>query len=209
MRGNASEASAQANVIAADHCAVDSTLWSELSVSSGEVKTSKGQGVLRASAIGSCVVVTAYDPGSGVGGMAHVMLPGAARHQSPEGRTRHAEDAIEVMIQEMTELGANQTRAEICLVGGANVLGDGHDSPGPEIVRSLAEILDKKEITPAAMEVGGTQRRSCALDVARGRVTYTVGDSGHRALCEADARCPGPNDKTRRKVFEGEREVTR
>jgi hypothetical protein len=35
------------------------------------------------------------------------------------------------------------------------------------------------------MEVGGTQRRSCVLHVARGRVTYTVGDSEQRTLWEA------------------------
>jgi len=39
-----------------------------LSVNSGDVTACKGEGVLRASAIGSCVVVTAYDPDSGVEG---------------------------------------------------------------------------------------------------------------------------------------------
>ena len=48
----------------------------EISVSSGEINACRAEGVLRASAIGSCVVVAAYDAGTGAGGMAHVMLPG-------------------------------------------------------------------------------------------------------------------------------------
>ena len=109
----------------------------EIFVNSGEAKACRGDGILQARSIGSCVAVAAYDPDSAVGGMAHVMLPG--------------------------------------------------ESPGPDIVRSLTEILGGKGITPAAMEVGGTQRRSCALHAARGRVTYTVGDSELRTLWEASS----------------------
>jgi hypothetical protein len=66
-----------------------------------------------------------------------------------------------------------------------NVLGPGHDGPGPEIVRSVAEILGRMHIVPVATEVGGDQRRSCSLDVASGRVTYTVGDSRSMTLWES------------------------
>jgi len=48
----------------------------EIYVSSGEVKSCQSEGILCASAIGSCVVVCAYDSDSVTGGMAHVMLPG-------------------------------------------------------------------------------------------------------------------------------------
>ena len=176
----------------------------EVSVSSGEVKACKGDGILRASAIGSCVVVAAVDPGAGVGGMAHVMLPGPSCGRDPSSRTRYAEDAVEEMMRQMAALGADEARARACLVGGANVLGDGHGSPGPEVVRSLAEILGSTGITTVAEEVGGTLRRTCSLDVARGRVTYTVGDSEPRTLWEAEACSTGPNDNGRRKTLKAE-----
>ncbi|MFC1672275.1 chemotaxis protein CheD [Planctomycetota bacterium] len=156
-----------------------------MSISSGEVSACKGEGILRASAIGSCVVVTAYDPDSRVGSMAHVMLPGASRDKDSSRRTRCAEDAIREMMQKMADLGADEARAHVCLIGGGNVLGDGHVSPGPEIVRSLTEILGRRGIEPVGIEVGGTQRRSCVLDVAGGRVTYTIGDSARQILWES------------------------
>ena len=157
----------------------------EIFVNSGEVKACRGDGILQASSIGSCVAVAAYDPDSAVGGVAHVMLPGESRGPDPSVKTKYARDAVEEMMRVMSNLGAMEARVHVCLIGGGNVLGDGHDSPGLGIVRSLTEILGGKGITPVAMEVGGTQRRSCALYVARGRVTYTVGDSEQRTLWEA------------------------
>ncbi len=171
---------------------------SEVLVNSGEVKACRGEGILQASAIGSCVVVAAYDPDSAVGGMAHVMLPGESGGQDSSVKTKYAKDALEEMMRVMSDLGTMEARVHVCLIGGGNVLGDGDDSPGPDIVRSLIEILGRRGITPVAMEVGGTQRRSCALHVARGRVTYTVGDSEQRTLWEAKARGLGSADKRSR-----------
>ena len=156
----------------------------EISVDSGEVAVARGASVLRANAIGSCVVVVAYDPNAGVGAMAHVMLPGTAPDRGDTNRTRYAGDAIEEMMRRMAALGAAANGMNVCLVGGAYILGEGQDSPGPEIVESLNTILHGHGIVPVATEVGGTQRRSCSLDVASGRLTYTVGDSGPQTLWE-------------------------
>jgi chemotaxis receptor (MCP) glutamine deamidase CheD len=126
--------------------------------------------------------------------MAHVMLPGASDGRNPSERMRYAEDAIQEMMHEMAALGVDESRIHVCLVGGANVLGDGHDSLGLDIVWSLTEILNKKEITLAAEDVGGARRRSCTLDVACGRVTYTIGDSAPRMLWDDGNARLGPVD---------------
>ncbi len=175
----------------------------DLSVSSGQVKSCKGEGILRGRVIGSCVVVAAYDPQSSVGGMAHVMIPGASCDENPSRRTRYAEDAVEEMMAKMATLGAQEARGHACLVGGANMLGDGHDSPGLETVRSVTETLRRKGTSPVAMEVGGTKRRSCCLDVGRGRVSYTIGDSQQRVLWEAGAPRCGPDSRGRPGAPEG------
>ncbi len=158
----------------------------ESSVDSGEVKACRGEGILRAGAIGSCVVVTAYDPDARVGGMAHVMLPGVSRDPGSPDKTKYAEDAFEEMMRKLAALGASEARLRVCLVGGGNVLGPGHHSPGPQILRSIAEILGRMHLVPVATEAGGDQRRSCSLDTASGRVTYTVGDSRSMTLWESD-----------------------
>lgn len=155
------------------------------SVDSGEVKVCQGDGVLLASAIGSCVAVTCYEGALCVGGMAHVMLPGASRDPNRSDRTKYAEDALSELVQKMSALGAGETGLHVCLVGGGNLLGSGHDNLGQEIVLSIVEILGRMGIEPAATDLGGTQRRSCTLDVACGRVTFTVGDSARRLLWAA------------------------
>lgn len=156
----------------------------EESVNTGEVEARKGEGILRASAIGSCVVVAAYDSIGAVGGMAHIMLPGRSPDWDSRSKLRYAENAVGEMMRKIVALGAQEDRICACLVGGANVLGDGHDTPGPEIVESLNAILDGHGIVPVATELGGAQRRSCSLDVACGCVTYTIGDSGQQVLWE-------------------------
>jgi TRAP-type C4-dicarboxylate transport system permease large subunit len=54
----------------------------------------------------------------------------------------------------MVALGAAANGMSVCLVGGANILGEGQDSPGPEIVESLNTILHGRGIVPVAMEYG-------------------------------------------------------
>lgn len=154
----------------------------EIFVDSGEIAICHGTGVLIANAIGSCVVVTAYDPCLCVGGMAHVMLPWASTDWNLAGKTKYAEDAMRELFRKMAVYTANVNSLEICLVGGGNLLGDGHDDIGADISQSIIEILNEMNIKPVAMELGGVQRRSCTLCVASGRVTFTVGDSASLTL---------------------------
>lgn len=162
---------------------------------SGEVEARKGNAILRASAIGSCVVVTAHDPECGVGAMAHVMLPGTSLNRQSSAGLKYAEDAMREMMRLLADLGAVRARLRVCLVGGGNMLGDDHDSPGPETAHSLLGFLHRMGLEPVATELGGTQRRSCVLDVARGRVTFTVGDAAERTLWENGVSGTGSPDK--------------
>jgi chemotaxis receptor (MCP) glutamine deamidase CheD len=96
---------------------------------------------------------------------------------------KYAEDAVTELARMMAELGADATRTEVCLVGGGDIIGDGAGL-GDGIARSITEALRREGIAPVATEVGGARRRSCSLDAASGRVTYTVGDCQQRALWE-------------------------
>ncbi len=166
----------------------------EANADSGDVLALKREGTLRASAIGSCVVVAAYDPDSGVGGMAHVMLPGAPCGPRHPRKTIYAEPAVEEMIGRMSALGAEQERIRACLVGGGNLLGPGHEAPGVQTVESLRGTLDGRGIPIMAEDVGGTQRRSCMMDVASGRVAYTVGGSEQKELWRSGSGRKTPGD---------------
>jgi chemotaxis protein CheD len=60
----------------------------------GEVKSGNQDTVIKSGAIGSCVVITAYDKKNQLGSMAHVMLPGKAPKKKDIQKTKYAENAI-------------------------------------------------------------------------------------------------------------------
>ena len=100
--------------------------------------------------------------------MAHVMLPGEFLRAGSIVKTQCAKDAQEGTIRVMSNLEAMGARVHVRRTRGGNVLGDGRDSPGPDIVQFLTEILGGRDVTPVAMEVDNTLRRSCALHMACG-----------------------------------------
>jgi chemotaxis receptor (MCP) glutamine deamidase CheD len=112
------------------------------------------------------------------------MLPGSARDPTLSAKTEYSLNAIPELIRKMSALGADVVTLRVWLIGGGNLLGPGHESPGAETVSSLVEVLREMKLGVVAKEVGGTQRRSCCLNVATGRVSYTVGESERLTLWE-------------------------
>ena len=113
-----------------------------IDVYTGEVKAGGENTILKSNAIGSCVVIAAYDASKKVGALAHVMLPGAAPEGKTFQRTRFAADSIEEMINRMTHLGAHKDDIEVCLVGGGNVLEREDDIICQDNIVSVVELLD-------------------------------------------------------------------
>lgn len=147
----------------------------------GEVKSGGPNDVLNSGAIGSCVVIAAYDSIKNKGTMAHIMLPGKAPYENHPMPNRYAANAIEEIISQM----AAETHAkniEVCLVGGANVLKRKGDSIGNENLKSIVKLLNEKKITIKGSEVGGFERRTAIFDLERGTVYFTVGDSKQKIL---------------------------
>ncbi len=146
-----------------------------IDVYTGEVSVSSEPVVLRAMAIGSCVVVAAYDRNKKIGGLAHIMLPGKSPRQDSDDRTKYAENAIDFLLDSIKRIGVKAEDLEVNLVGGANVLGKG--SISEEVAGSISGYLEKLGIEPKKKKIGGTERRSVSLDIESGKVFYTEGDS--------------------------------
>lgn len=153
-----------------------------IDVSTGMVEASKAGIILRSLAIGSCVVIAAYDSSKKVGAMAHIMLPGRAPKGAYDKRTRYAANAIDEMINGMTRTGANQCDLEVCLVGAGNVLKKRDDTICKDNIESTTELLEKKHIPVRATVLGGTERKCVSLDVESGSVYYTEGDRKEKLL---------------------------
>jgi len=154
----------------------------DIYVDTGSVGILTDSGSLQAVALGSCVAVTAFDPALSAAGMAHVMLPGTCPDPDAPHRTRYAADALEALLNRLRELGTDPADLDICLVGGANVLEPDHPGPGPAILDSIQSLLKARNLSPAVVEGGGTQRRSCTLRLPGGVVSCTAGDASPRIL---------------------------
>ena len=144
-----------------------------IDVETGEVRVSSEPAILRAIAVGSCVVVTAYDRYKKLGGLAHVMLPGRSPGERYEDKTKYAEDALDILFGAVKKAGAKTERLEVCLIGGANILGEGDISE--KVAESVIGYLNKLEIKIKGKRLGGAQRRAVYLDVASGKISYSEG----------------------------------
>jgi chemotaxis protein CheD len=167
-------------------------------VDTGAVKVTALPVVLRSIALGSCVAVVMHDPVVRVSGLAHVMLPGRAFRNDGYDSTRYAQDAIETLVDGVVSLGGLLSRLEVCLVGGANILGEG-DIPD-RVVESVRECLLQSGISVRGCRVGGCMRRSVFVNNTTGTVLYSEGDSPVQLLdgsferaiqCPASTAAPG------------------
>jgi len=150
-------------------------------VNTGEVRVGGKDLILRSTAIGSCIVVAAYDPSSRTGALAHIMLPGCAPSREPD-KSKYAEDAIAQMIKKLVKAGAKRKRIEACLVGAGNVLREKRDTICRQNINSVTELLANMRVAIRASAVGGTSRRSVSLDIQAGCVSYTEGDGEEKLL---------------------------
>jgi len=153
-----------------------------IDVNIGEVEATGAGAILRSTAIGSCIVIAAYDSSKKVGALAHIMLPGRAPKGAGGKRTRYAADAIDEMINKITCTGANQCDLEACLVGAGNVLKKQDDTICKDNIESTADLLEKKRIPIRATVLGGTERKGVSLDVESGSICYTEGDDKEKLL---------------------------
>jgi chemotaxis protein CheD len=148
-----------------------------IDVFTGEVKSGGKSTELVSHAIGSCIVITAYDPKNRMGGMAHVMLPGKAPDKNIRQRTRYADDAIEELIHSIHIAPEDFQRIEICLVGAGNVLNKLDDIICNKNIQSIIKLLKMKNLTISAQSLGGTKRRAVRFDIETGNIFLKKGDS--------------------------------
>jgi chemotaxis protein CheD len=153
-----------------------------IDVQTGEVNTGTKGTILRSSAIGSCVVVAAYDLKAQIGGLAHIMLPGKAPENTNYQKTRYANDAIEDLINKINLNGAEDNNIEVCLIGGANVLNRENDSIARDNINSVFEILKKRKLLIREKSLSGMERRSALLNIETGCLNYTIGDGAEMIL---------------------------
>ena len=138
----------------------------------GQYHASSGPGTIT-TVLGSCVSTCLWDPVARVGGMNHFMLPGdgAAPSATWAASARFGVYAMEVLINQMTRLGADRRRLVAKVFGGARVLA-GFDKldVGAKNAEFVLEFLKVEAIPIAAQDLLDVHPRKVHFFPATGKV---------------------------------------
>jgi chemotaxis protein CheD len=142
--------------------------------------------VITTRGVGSCLVIVLYDGLARVGGMAHVILPrmrdgvpAPALGKDDEGKrfVKYADQAVDVLVDEVVALGGVREHLSAKLVGGAHMFtlleGDKHGI-GWENAAAARERLTELNIPIETEVVGGTVGRNVRFECATGIVEITT-----------------------------------
>lgn len=136
---------------------------------------------IRTLGLGSCVAVMLYDLVSGVGGLAHILLPEAPVHRPIENPTKFADSAIPWLIQGIEARGGASDRLFAKLVGGGQMFTSSQTmqgNVGGRNVEACRHLLHLHGISVEGDDVGGNYGRSVELDIATGIVTVRTAVKG-------------------------------
>ncbi len=91
-----------------------------ISVGMADYKTARTPEILLTAGLGSCIGICIHDPLLKVGGMAHIMLPTASISLGGNP-AKYADTALELLLKEISGMGANKARLKAKMAGGAQM----------------------------------------------------------------------------------------
>lgn len=121
---------------------------------------------LTTTGLGSCLGIALSEQSSGVSGLAHVMLPAAP--ESGGNEAKFVDTAIDGMLTEMENAGADAGSIEAKIAGGSNMLdlsGIGREV-GTRNIEASKELLAERGIPIVGEDTGGSHGRSLELHTA-------------------------------------------
>jgi chemotaxis protein CheD len=148
------------------------TSTSVIAVGLGDLFVSKAEDLV-AYSLGSCVGICLWDPIAKVAAMAHVVLPTA-----PAGPValpgKFGDTAVPALLEALSRAGAQKTRLQCKIAGGAAVLAIGGGGSLPKIgdrnVEAVKAALAKVHLRILGEQTGGNQGRTVRLLPPSGRV---------------------------------------
>ncbi len=130
-----------------------------------------GRDMMLVTVLGSCVSVCLRDHGAGVGGMNHFMLPEGDPLDPVSSSARYGSYAMEVLINQLTKLGAARHRLEAKAFGGGAVMrAPNLHNVGERNSRFVLEYLKRERIHLVAHDLMDIYPRKLYYFPATGRV---------------------------------------
>lgn len=130
--------------------------------------------------LGSCIGIALYDRNSGIGGLAHIMLPDSTAFTTINNSIKFADLAIPILIEKMMNQGANKRGFIAKIAGGASMFNFTDSKMVMDIGNrnsiAVKQALTKSSIPILGEDVGGNKGRTMIFDTSSGTVQIrTVG----------------------------------
>ncbi|WP_102959958.1 chemotaxis protein CheD [Mangrovicella endophytica] len=139
----------------------------------GEYKVESGENVVITTLLGSCVAACMRDPGAGVGGMNHFLLPG---FDDSQGRAESfGLYLMEMLINGLLKKGARRHCLEAKLFGGASTM-EGLRDIGSQNIAFAKRFLEMEGIAHVGGSLGGDRGRRIEFWPHSGRARQILMD---------------------------------
>lgn len=143
-----------------------------IKVGMADLKIAKDPDILTTLGLGSCVGIALYDPITKIGGLAHIMLPDSTQIKNNENKAKFADTALDVLLQEMQDVGARKTRLIAKIAGGAHMFEFKNMNDmmciGSRNVAAVLHGLEQKNIPVVAQDTGDNYGRTIELETQNG-----------------------------------------
>lgn len=112
--------------------------------------------------LGSCIGIAIRDPGTGIGGLVHIMLPSSTEIRNNTNRPKFADTGIEDLVSAIVKRGGNRSRLEAKIAGGAQMFAVGSDTikVGERNAKASKDKLREMRIPLLAEDTGKTYGRT-------------------------------------------------
>jgi chemotaxis protein CheD len=120
--------------------------------------------------VGSCVAICLHDSKKKCGGLAHIMLPDSVISPNDSLPAKFADTAVPALVRSIRNLGGNPARLSGKIAGGANMFPNfAHAlNIGKKNIDAVKTALEKNNIKLVAEDVGGSNGRRIAFNIATG-----------------------------------------
>ena len=147
---------------------VDGDKVQTIHVIQGEQSVSDDPSVMMTTVLGSCVAACIRDPGAGIGGMNHFLLPGDRDASRLGVSERYAVHAMELLVNGLLARGASRRALQAKIFGGAATV-QGLSDVGSLNATFAVEFLKREGITLVGECLRGTLARRIQYWPASGR----------------------------------------
>lgn len=135
-----------------------------IKVGMADLKVAKAPDGLTTLGLGSCIGIAIRDPQTKIGGLAHIMLPDSTAIRNSSCIPKFADTGIEELVKQMVAAGANKSRMEAKIAGGAQMFAFQNNSEllsvGARNAESSKAVLKKLGIKLVAEDTGKNYGRT-------------------------------------------------